>query len=297
MKKCILLLMVFMLSFGLLYAQDESSAPKESLEGQGMKFGVGALVAMKSPLLAAGKDGNFAYNDEFQAQFKEISIDDFLFGIPVRLDWVWEKDNGFGIGFQLDLDATYMPTGDYSQLTDALVAKAKSILPSSDPAAEGAQPYDLEHGMRADLTPMFLIQYKIFRFSLGLGMTLDMNISHTADANKAIKGDATAEQTIAEHLNRIGVTDAAIIDKATLKNNLTAVQQMAFYGLGLDMHLKGNLDFMLGKHIVIGGTFLVRMNSEMAKWVQGGDFQTNMNAVFDSNQFEGLLGVRFLWMF
>lgn len=303
MKRIVLLMLVMILSFGMAFAEDGDTAVNDELESQGMKFGVGALVAMKSPLFAGGADGNFAYNSEFEAQFKDISIDDFLFGVPIRLDWVWEKDNGFAIGIQLDLDATYMPTGDYSELTEAVKAKIDGLIALGDETAgaEASTDYDIEHGLRADLTPMFLIQYKIFRFSVGLGMTLDMNISQTADAVKAIGLDPEAEQTISEHLNRIGLSSAdyAVSDKTTLNDLLSPIQRMAFYGLGLDMHLKANIDFMLGKHIVIGGTFLLRMNSEMANWdtSEGADFKANMAEVFDANQFEGLLGFRFIWMF
>lgn len=303
MKKMMLVLMILFLSASVsLFAEDseKSSSKNDSFDAQGLKFGVGAFLAFKSPIIASGLDGNFKYNEEFEAGLKNISIDEFLFGLPLRLDWIWEQDSGFALGIQLDLDTCIMPTGDYADLTSGLADIIKAKIEGISGGGEGAttDDYDLELGLRADLTPMFVIQYKIFRFGIGLGMSLDMNISQTADAVKALKGE-DSDSTIGEHLTSIGLdpTEVAVTDSATLRSSLTAMQQMAFYGFGMDLHLKGNFDFMLGKHIVVGGTFLIRFNSQMARWDTDADINTNFAEVFDANQFEGLIGIRFLWMF
>ncbi len=299
MKKVLFLLLIFMIPFIGLVAEEEK-APAEPFESRGFKVGTGILVAAKSPLLAAGADGKFSYNPEFEAKFKKFSIDDWLFGVPVRFDWVFEQKNGFGLGVQLDIDSTFLITGSYSQLTDILKQEIEKAISSfgGNPVEPGE--YDLEYGARADLTPMFLLNYKFFRFSVGLGVTMQINGNHTQKAVAALKsGDAAQIQT---QLTRIGITSSdprytAITNKDTLNSELTNFEKIAYYGLGLDMHLKMNLDFTLGQHFLIGTNFLLRMNSQIALWEKGRDFKENVNTVFDPEQFEGAIGIRLMWIF
>lgn len=290
MKKLVLFFLFFSFSFGTLFAEEEDSSPFES---DGLSFGIGAAVGFKSPLLAAGANGKFVYNEVFEAKLKSINIDEFIFGIPLRFDWIWSKKNGFGLGVKLDLDCYYMITGNYSQLTQSL----KDQIISLAKKAEAATHYDIEHGFRNDLTPMIAIEYKIFQFSMGAGLTLDLNASKMSKAFGSLVSKDKGR--IDEALVRIGLDPAnytAVSDGASLRSNLTPFQLIEFYGMHLDLHYKMSADFLLGKHIVIGADFVVRFCSEFSKWNNSADIKTNTDTVFDPSKFEGTLGFHFVWM-
>lgn len=289
MKKLLILFLFFVASVNGLVA----ASGDDYLDSDGFGFGIGANVGFKSPLLAAGSDGKFVYNEVFEAKLKAISIDDFIFGIPLRFDWSWSQRNGFGLSVKLDFDSYYMVTGNYSQLTESLKQKIMELAKKAKPSTD----YDLESGLRSDLTPMFALKYKLFQFSVGVGLTIDLNASKMAKGlSSLVSGDKTK---IDESLVRIGLDPAnygAVTDAASLKSALSPIQLIEYYGMHLDLHYKMSADFLLGKHVLIGADFLMRFCSEFAKWDTSADFQTNTKAVFDPSKFEGTIGFHFIWM-
>lgn len=271
---------------------------KSSLESQGMKFGLGVAIGIKSPLFAAGSDGKFSYNDAFlNPSEKPLGIDDFLFGIPLKFNWIWQNEKKIGVGVQMDLAVSYMPTGDYSQLIDSVTGAVSSLIPGQE--NEGATVH-LEHGIRADLSALFVFQASFFRIGVGPGITLDMNASQTHDARKALEGDPVDGRDLITCFERVGITDFSGITDGTTFNaaeNLSTLQKMAFLGLGLDPHVKINLEFMLGKHLMLGASFMVNFNAQLGLWQEGADFSTNMDAIFNPDMFKGDIGFHVVWMF
>lgn len=295
MKKSLLIFIFICFATSLFAAEGSAKKAKEfdPLVSEGMSFGIGAALGFKSPMLAAGPDGKFAYNEVFAARLKEINIDDFIFGIPLRFDWIWANKKGLGIGAKLDLDIYFMPTGNYSMLTEDLFNELESSLTDDKATTEH---YDQELGFRSDLTAMFALEYKIFQLSFGAGVTLNMNAIQLGESIKGLKGDS---ELLAKSLTRIGLNphDYTIVDPITFKQELNTWQQIDYYGLHLDGHVKLAADFLLGKHVVVGLDLLFRFNSEMSKWNKDDEFKVNMERCFDPNKIEGTLGFHFVWMF
>lgn len=296
MKKIAILLLLLCFSSSMLFAKSGAKAKTtDVLKSDGLHFGIGAAMGFKSPLLAAGSDGKFSYNEEFGAKLKAFNIDDCIFGLPFQFEWVWSKKSGFGLGIKLDLDTFYLLTGNYSQLTADLKSLIESI---GNGEKASTDDYDVEHGFRVDLTPKLAIQYKFFQFSFGAGLTMSMNANQTAEGVSSLKnGD---KEQIDKGLVRIGLdplTHTHIVDKASFNENLNNWQKIAFYGLELDTHFKMSTDFLLGKHVVVGADFLIRFHSEMAKWDNSREAKENFAAVFSPEKFEGTLGFHFIWMF
>ncbi len=298
MKKNLFILFLLLFSTAFLFSEDE---PKEKkLEYSGDRFGLGIMIGMDSPVLV-GNDKGFAVTDKFGGDGAvALSIEDFIFGIPLQFDWMWTDKNGSGIGIKLDLDTMYVPITDYQSIFDSLSGEVENLLGSfgggGDTIDSTEQTENLEHGIRAQLSPMFSGKISFVKISFGPSLLLDMNVNHLHEANLVQKGgEIEAGKDLAYILKKSG------LDAGKTYDSLTGLEKIAYWGMEIDFALRAGLDFELGKNLVLGAAFDLRFNSDITKWdssLEGPDaVSENFAAVFDPSKFEGVLGVRLLWMF
>lgn len=285
MKKFVLLLLIIgigMVGFAVENTPLEAAKPAAPpLDYNGMRFGVGALVSMDSPLLVGNKKG-MELGDRFTGKVA-VAINDFVFGVPMQFDWIWENKSHVGVGIKLDLDVAYVPAVDYESVFNEIKKSGEKLISGE------VQNSNLEHIVRAELAPMLTAKFTFFKFGIGPGLILDMNCSQLDDARKAVAGTPNSDHDVAFGMKRVGLDESRTVE------SLNGWESIAFYGLDLDLDLRMTLDFELGKHLSVGGIFKFRFHSDMQNWKQGADAKTNFAAVFNPEKYQGLIGFRFLY--
>lgn len=275
-KKIILLVLMMVAVFSLSAKEKERKEPSRQRTKQESRFDLylGGSILYENPIIAGGK-----FNQDFIAKDKPINIDDFLFGLKLRTDWTWGK-----VGIRLDLDSLYNPTADYLALGEALMGSVMNL--------DFGEFLEIEHGMKFVFNPMFQTKGKFLSFSFGPGVVFGWNVSQGVGAIKAIKGDP--DHSIDHYLERIGITgDGSITTQEDLKENLTWLQQTAYYGGQLDFNVKVGLDFFIGK-MLFGINYVWDMNSKVSAWDKDKGFIENMDAAFKMSETVGYLGGYFL---